>query len=75
MGALSIEVGVGVGALIAAGSLYDGTSFGVSLALWGFWLVHSGRALLGARRFADAKVRVDPFEAAMQRAQRLLDEL
>ncbi len=49
--------------------------FDDALAAWGFFLVQSGFALVGARDARPSSERRDPFDAANTRAQAILDEL
>jgi hypothetical protein len=49
--------------------------FDDALAVWGFFLVQSGFALIGARDARPASEPRDPFEAANARAMAILDEM
>jgi hypothetical protein len=69
---LFAELALGVLAFWAFAALRDGQLFGEVLAVWAFWLVQSGFALVMHSAAQDQHDRVDPFDAARAAAERLM---
>lgn len=79
--AFVIEAALAGGALCAAFLLYDGSTFGTVLAMWSFWLIQAGYALVprasrepgrGVSVSADDR-RSDPFDRAHDAALAILN--
>ncbi len=74
--AVAVEIGLVAAGLLFARFLAGSSLISVMLALWGFFLVQSVFFLLGGRGGRDASAaRADPFVAACERANALLDGL
>jgi hypothetical protein len=72
---LGIEALGVAAALLAAYWLYDGSRFGFALAVWGFWLVQAGMALVLQPAVELTRPKGDAFDRAHERARELLEEI
>lgn len=73
--AVAVEIGLVAAGLLFARFLAGSSLLSVMLALWGFLLVQSVFFLLGGGGEREDAARRDPFDAAYERANALLDGL
>jgi hypothetical protein len=69
---LFFEIALGALAFAAFAAFRDQRLIGDALAVWGFWLVQSGFALIAHSAEAHEQVAVDAFDAARTAAERLM---
>lgn len=70
--ALAFELALALPSALAFAVLHDGAPIGNSLAVWSFWLMQSGFALLRGKVATAGGLERDPFEAALSAADELM---
>jgi hypothetical protein len=71
---LAVELAIGALSFAAFATFHDRHFIGDVLAMWAFWLVQSGCALVTHTPPAHAAEHVDAFDAALSAADRLMQQ-